>query len=470
VSGDHSLKRSLLQGVAEAGIELCWLYAAALFFFRVGDLSPFPALGALLPFLAAVVPRAIARGRGWRIYQVAFLYLAALVLAVLASIYAFGRWNGNLPITDPHWIGRVIRAASGDTLIILTLLLFCLAFWWSGLAFARRSPSGDAVTRRFDLGAAVFAAVVLLGVAVHRTSRELHLLIPSFFLFSILALAVARSRGSGRRSFGTGSRGAGIFVSFALAGIVLGLAILPLLRVLQDAAQKGYVAVHGAAMSIWPFVVALLRFLFGLLIPRSSAPENALPNQQAPRLTEELSHHGPGLFGLIFTWTMIGLSGVAAVVFLGYLLLRLLRFLGSRSPGGREKRDGLRLGLLIYAIISAARALLRMLLRVVHREPPRRGKGMEAFLFLTRWGRRSGARRLERETPLQYGRRLAQRFPELALPIAGIVESFDEEFYGASLLPSDRDAELERCRRQLTRLSLWLKRTRWRVSPRWEES
>ena len=52
------------------------------------------------------------------------------------------------------------------------------------------------------------------------------------------------------------------------------------------------------------------------------------------------------------------------------------------------------------------------------------------YAGLLRWGRRSGVPAAASETPLEYGGRLAQRFPQLQTEIEIIIEAFNREIYG----------------------------------------
>jgi len=448
-----------LQSIAAAGLELCWIYSVTALFFLINDFPPFPAAGALLLFLSAVVPGAIARGRGWRVYVVGLLYAVAFALSLLYSFYAFGRWNGGLPPTDLRWIGRAIGAvATGDAVTVVSLLAFSLAFFWSGIAFFRRSRSGDALTRRFDLGASAFGAVVFIEWVVNRIVPGIHLLMLSFFLFSVQAIAMARSHGTGRRSYAAGFRVASLTFTLGPAVLILGLALLPLLPFFQKAARAGYTALHAAVGSVWPFVLAILRFLFGMWAP-SHVRADSIPGQRdaLPMIRHVAARH-PSLLEVVLMWVIFGLAGAAALFLVGYLIRQLVRFLSSRTPAQPVSITWFPLRRILRWLVRGLRRLRSGLRRLLRYRFVRHSTAAEAFAFLSRWGDRSGSRRRPAETPLHYARRLVLQFPELADPIKTIVEDFDESFYGGRGAGETGSQELERSCRALGNPRLWFRR------------
>ena len=58
------------------------------------------------------------------------------------------------------------------------------------------------------------------------------------------------------------------------------------------------------------------------------------------------------------------------------------------------------------------------------------------YAGLLRWGRRSGLPAVASETPVEYGARLKQWFPQLKTEIEMIIEAFNRELYGQ--IPPDK--------------------------------
>jgi hypothetical protein len=448
-------------------MELCWLYAATIFFYRINNLPVFPVQGAVVLFAAAVLPGTIVRGRGWAVYQVGLLYMAFALPALLIAVHAFGRWTGpGQPLTDPTWIRTFLRAAAGgDWIVIILVLVSCGMFWWSGIGFYRRSPSGGAVTRRFDLGIGILSAIVLLGAAVRVSFPELIPLMISFFLFGLLAIGIARTGGNGSRFFTAGHQGIGIAFSLGLALTILGLALLPLLPLFKQAARVGYAVVRGIAGWLKPLLVAILRFLFGYYAKR---PVEQPPPLRAPQEIQQLesSFVIPPLLELILKWVAIVVFAAVLAFFTGFALWRLFLFLTSRTRGGRttpERPLGKRLLQWLRLLASALARALARLFRWLRRGFLGRISAERAFALLTKWGARSGVFRRVGETPLEYGRRLRARFLELDAAIATIVDSFNEAFYGRR--PPQAVDALKRSCRILGAPRYWPARLRSRLNP-----
>ncbi len=457
---------AFLQLLAAGGMELCRLYALVDLLFRLNGLPPFPLRWAVLLFVTAVMPGIVARGRGWRVYLVGLLHLAALLPAAVIVARAFGRWAGaDRAPAGLRWIAAAAAASGfGDWIALVAVLAGGLAFWWSGIGFNRRSPSGDVLTRRFDLGIGVLAAVVFIGWVTRQAGPALPLLIPSYFLFAVLAISLARGNGTGSRSYPIGLRGVGVSFSFGLAAVILGLATLPLLPLLQDAARAGYAALRIAAVSAWPVLLSIIHFLLRLLT--RTQPDQTVPPDKARDIPPSgRSLPELGLLGIILKWIMIGVLGAVVLFIIGCLVWQIVLFLGSRTPGGRGKEDRLSPALLLRRLIAGLAALLAALAGVLRRGVLRQPDAVEAFARLCRWGGRSGARRGTGETPLEYGRRLDRLFPELAAPIDTIVETFNRQFYG--VLPPDPGTlrDLGRHCRALGGLRHWRARIGRRLRP-----
>ncbi len=212
-----------LQAIASAGMELSWLYAVFALLSELLGLPLFPPSVAAALFVASIAGAAITRGRGWRRYTVAAVYAGLLLPAVLVAPTALAPWlEPGHTLAD---LAFVLSAAStADPAAWMTpvvLLAGCVAFWWSGLALSRRAVSGAVASARFDIGICVLGFAVAIGWAAGTTGSAMRRLIPAFFLFGVLAVALTRANGTGTRSFPVGFRGAGIASSFALVVSIL---------------------------------------------------------------------------------------------------------------------------------------------------------------------------------------------------------------------------------------------------------
>jgi hypothetical protein len=222
-----------LQAIASTGMELSWLYAVFSLLSLILGLPLFPPGLALALFIVAVVPTSITRGRGWRRYTVGAAYLALLLPAALVAVVSLRPWiETGHPFADLRWIPPTKAMEEvGAWVTPASLATGCIAFWWSGFSFSRRPTSAAAVTRRFETGVASLCAVVIIGWAAGATGTPLRLLIASFFLFAILAVALARGTGGGDAAAGGAPRGAGRLLRRAI-GCRVRVAVRPRLPAL----------------------------------------------------------------------------------------------------------------------------------------------------------------------------------------------------------------------------------------------
>ncbi len=449
-----------LRMAAAGAMELTWLYAAAAFIFDVNGLARFPLGGAALIFSLASVLGVVLAGRGLRVVHVIAAHVAGFLLTASAALHAFGRWTEpGRPWTDPRWLAGLRRVSGLDEWATLILALACCAaFWASGVALARRPLSGARVSARFDIGLGVLCAIVSICWAAQVVSPAARLLVPSYFLFGILAMALARLGGDGSRAYSAGFAETGVALSFGVIAVLLAAAVIPLLPLLEAAAQAGYGVLRTAAVFVWPWVLALLRFLFSFWAPRPAepAPPPQLSDSFLRALEERATRSGP--MQVVLMWMMVALVCGAAAVVAGWALWRLALFLLSRTPGSPRRRASS-----WAALLRRLRAILAALLGLLRRRTA--AAGVTAFARLDRWGRRSGVGRQRGETPLEYARRLSRCFPAVAAEIESTVQAFAGELYGGRVLNRRETLELRRWRRSLASPRHWPARLRKRLAP-----
>jgi hypothetical protein len=385
---------------------------------------------------------------------------AALVLpALLLAALALSPW-----IQPGHRLAElafVVAAPSTPDpaawVTPLVLLSACSAFWWSGFSLSRRDASGAAVGRRFDAGLLALAVVVAAGWAAGTLARSVALLVPAFFLFGVLALAMARGKGSGTRTFPQGFRGAGLVSSFVLAFGILVIAASMLLPLFRQAARSGYAALRSAASSLWPLLLAFLGWLSRLWTPRTGDYEDPLGIRQE-RLAGRTPMEGGPLSQILY-WLLAGLIVAGALFLTARLAWKLLRFLGSRSERTERPAGSKRLSHLLRSYTAAVLGLLRRFLG----KPVRHAPAAEAFARLSRWGGRSGVARLPSETPLEYSRRLGEIYPDLEDPAGTIADCLNQELYAGIAADAKQRLVIHRAAASLRRPSHWLARVRRRL-------
>ena len=134
-------------------------------------------------------------------------------------------------------------------------------------------------------------------------------------------------------------------------------------------------------------------------------------------------------------WALFGAIGLIALGLCGYLIYLLVRrFLNRTTPDkSRQPLMTLLTGLLamIGAIFQLVCNGLLFLLKGID-------SAAAVYAGMLRWGRRSGLPAVASETPVEYGERLKQWFPQLRTEIETIIEAFNREIYGQ--MPPDKRA------------------------------
>ena len=426
--------RDFLLSVSAGAIELTWLYAWALFITIPLLHRPFPLPEAMGIFALSAILTLVVRGRGWRVIMILGLHLLGLLLAaskaihiLLYSGHPFGTrwwlWEGLHDLTDPlAWICHVV------------ILLLVIAFWIGGVTFARRAVDYPAICARFDTGVMAFFGLLMIkflvllkgGPDMWGITPEL-LLFP-LFLFGLLAIAMARNRGTARRDFLAGYHAMGTILSVTVVVLAFATGVVLLaLPYLSAAADRGYVLLKGAAAPLGPLCVKIIRFLFGhqavrldTAVSSSEGTGGVMPSVAAEGRWGEIVE-------TIATWGVLILAGAAAVLVVVLGLRLLFHWLFSRTGKtgegeiswhviARRLRD-------MWVVICRCRDRIAAMVRGC-------GNAVDLYRGLCRWGRHSGVPHRHYETPREYGRRLIRRFPRLEEEIVTIAEAFNSEVYG----------------------------------------
>jgi hypothetical protein len=395
-------------------MELCWLYACVTFLMISIVQRPFPLLEAIGTFLLAAALGRVVRGMGLRVISILGLHIIGFLLAASRIVYIFN--YRAYPYFGKEWLLEFSGKARDplEWLILVIILIFALVFWLAGVALSRRSTAYLSICIRFDYGVTAFFCLFILkslllvkgGIEVRDPAPAL-LLFP-FFIFSLLAIGLARNRGSTRRHFLAGYRGVGILLSFT--AVVLAFAaglVLFFMTYLSAAAEAGHRVLKSAAGPLIHILERVLLFLFGNL-PQEELFFPATGQGEAEYITLGESSWssepvqkilGGGVLGLVLLMGLF-LCAVGAWYLLRWLLSRTSKAdLGMGFKWAVRRWTGCRDEVRLY------RALLM-------------------------WGHRSGLPHLFSETPAEYGSRLKTQFPSLTGEIEGIVEAFNLVVYG----------------------------------------
>ena len=118
---------------------------------------------------------------------------------------------------------------------------------------------------------------------------------------------------------------------------------------------------------------------------------------------------------------MLALGITVACLALWYLI----RWLFIKRYGADEKRQQVNLSLWWIRLKTFLLACYEWVLRTGAKR-----SALDFYAALRRWGRYSGIPQVSNETPMEYGVRLATRFPQLKSDIMLIIEMLQWEVYG----------------------------------------
>jgi hypothetical protein len=452
---------------SRAGMEFCWIYAWVVFVMHPILKRPFPLPEGLAIFALAGILTAACRGRGWRVIYLLLLHVACLAFFALRSVHLL--WYGSDAFLSRSWAADFFGRSLGfvEWLILAVFLGCVLAFWAGGVRLVLRRVSYLAVCNRFDLGFAMFFGLLIVRLVmrvqhgIQPAENLSEFMIYPFFVFALLAIALARNQSGGRKDFLAGYRGIGLLMSFSAAVLFLGTGLVLLfLPYLQLASAAGYEALKFAGRPLVPIIIAVLRFLLmrGQSRPGGSGDPSAEGGFAGATIGE--SGEGMAFFLKICLWGLWGVLILAMVLFLCFGARILLRWLFSRTAATRERSDRNHLTRWIRRWIGFLVGLYGRLFKPG--SPP---GSIQLYSALLRWGCHSGVAADPSETPLEYGWRLKRQFRPLAEEIDTIVAVFNRQVYGQRFpdRPQLNDARLGL--RRMQRPALWLSRLKRRMMP-----
>jgi hypothetical protein len=463
--------------LAHGGMELSWLYAWATFLMTSIVHRPFPLPEAIGTYVLATALTLVVRAMGLRVIPVLGLQILGFLLAASRIIHTF-----DYRAYSYFWKGWLVEFLSRtrdplEWLILVILFIFVLFFWLGGVTLARRSTAHFTICSRFDLGVAAFFSLLLLklllllnpGVEVGDPAPEL-LLFP-FFIFSLLAIGLARNTSSAGKDFLSGYRGIGVLVSFTVVVLVFlaGLVLL-FMPYLSAAAEAGYGVFKSAAGPLSPILVRVLRFLF-LGSQQWKEPSNSKLDwgKEAKFTSPGESSWWSELVERVLGWGLLGLAVLMGFVFCALGTWYLLRWLFPTTSKKERKHIHWQLALLWAQSLWAA---LDMGLQRALQWLKGYRDAVQIYRALLKWGRRSGLPHFLSETAVEYGSRLRMQFPSLTGEIGLIVEAFNLAVYGEVAIDDDQMTPAKLSWRRLrsprywpARMKSWFVQANERISP-----
>jgi hypothetical protein len=465
-----SKDRGRLLFLAHGGMELTWIYAWTAFLMTSLVHRPFPLPEAIGTSLLAAALTLVVRGMGLRVILVLGLQVLGFLLAASRIVYAY--YYRAYPYFGQAWLSEFLSRTrdSLEWCILVTILIFALIFWVGGVTWARRRPLYLTICARFDLGVAAFFCLLLVkflllikgGIEVRDPTPEL-LLFP-FFIFSLLAIGLARNRSSAHRDFLAGYRGIGVLASFTIVVLAFGAGLVLLfMPYLSAAAEVGYGVLKSAAGPLSPILVRVLRFLFFRAQRRRDAASSLLGGDEEELIPSGESSWWSDLVGRVLGWGILGFGVMIGLILCALGTWYLLRWLFSRTPKG--ERGHIQWMAMLWWAQRLWEALVLGGQRAVQRLRGYRN-ALELYRALLKWGRRSGLPHLPSETPYEYGSRLGKQFPSLTGEIGRIVKAFNLVAYGEVVLDDNRMSLVKLSWRRLRSPRYWPARLKsWFLQP-----
>ena len=430
--------KGFLIGLSSGCMELSWLYAWAIFIMTSVFHRPFPLPEAVCTFGLAAALTSFSFGRGWRIIQILGLQVLGFILVSLRIVYVFNDWSYSF--INPNWVIECFHISRTplEWFMLILILFWTLLFWIGGLTLARRSTAYLTTCARFDLGVSFLFLLLLTkfllqvkgGIQIQDPLSEL-LLFP-FFLFSLLAIGLARNKSQVQREFLSGYGGIGVMLSFTVTVLLLGTGVTLLsLPYLTLAAKAGYGILKSTAEPLVPILVTVIRFLYFRNKFRTDDSSASSKESKLDAVPSVETGWWTDIFGEYVRFGFLCVVGLVLLVLSGVIVFYLLRWLFSRTPTSSEKQGQ---GNLLSFLVTRLREFLHLFWGlVVHRGKRKRGP-RQFYTALLKWGRHSGLPHFSNETPIEYRRRLERRFPVVKEEIGSIIEVFNQEVYGETVV------------------------------------
>jgi hypothetical protein len=393
--------RGILLFLAHGGMELAWLYAWATFLMSSIVHRPFPLPEAIGAYLLAAALTLVVRGTGFRVISVLGLQILGFLLTASRIVYTMNYQA--YPYLGKGWLVEFFGRARDplEWLTLVIILIFALFFWLGGVTLARRSPAYLTICSRFDLGVAAFFCLLLVkllllvkgGIEVREPAPEL-LLFP-FFIFSLLAIGLARNRSSTPRDFLAGYRGVGVLASFTVVVLAFGTGLVLLfMPYLIAAAEAGYGVLRSAAGPLSPILVRVLRFLFFGARMRQEPSSSSPGGDEMEFISSGESSWWSELAARVLGWGFLGVGVLMGLIICVLGTWYLLRWLFSRTS--KKERQPIHWQLLLWWAQRLWAALGMGLQRAVEKLKGYR-EVVQLYRALLTWGRRSGLPHLLRK-------------------------------------------------------------------------
>ena len=345
---------------------------------------------------------------------------------------------------------------SGKDWFCLSLLIFSVVItWFRGITVSRKPITHQTTLNRFEGGILIIGSIFFLRFGMGFEYVHAVPLVTGYFLFGMIALAVAVSQSRSGTFTGKPGQTRVYLAVFGITVFILTFSIMFLFfPIAGSSTEKVFTLFSKSVSPLKPYLIAIIRFVFTIGFPvRASAPSSTVSSTVESTIPVE----SPLWFLIIerlITWGIIFLVSVTTILITGYLLYKLTLFLFSPS---KSNKDSLSFKAFTKILLNRLRYLCHtftdfIFKRTVRREPRKKAQlpqSLVSFSVLCSWGTKAGVPRLPSETPAEYAARLRNLTEKLNPVIATITEKVQTEVYGGILMSNDESLVLKKAARKL---------------------
>ena len=338
-------------------MEITWRYAWAFFLTLLILNRPFPLPESLAVFTMASLVTLLAGHKNWRLYQSLSLHIAGFTIAWLLSTYRF--FYRHMPLFNISWMADWFKQLQELQQWLIQLLVFaCLLLFWLGArAMVKRQNTYFPVCLQFDKGLGALFLLLLIKFMVQEKGGILledpvtRYLLFAFFTFSLIAISLSRNQSDVQKAFRPGYHSIGIVLGFVsivlISSAVLAVLLLPYLTLMADSAQS---VLKETAAPMGPVIENWIRFIFSIGRHRRDSKLFGTSDSIGDQLYPDSEIGWSQGLG----WILLGLIGLIALGFCGYLIYLLVRWLLKRNTIDKSKQPSM---ILIYRLLSMIGAI-----------------------------------------------------------------------------------------------------------------
>ena len=457
-------KKTLLY-ISTGMMEVTWLYALASILFLILYYPLFPIWAAILAFFVPVIITSALKGRGRRIIEHVLLHLLFYLSILLFTIYFYGNWPE--PFWNFTWLEMILNQQYGAVsgFAYLLVLIWFSFLWINGYKLANRSCDYFIVTSRFDLGmVALILTFIILG-SINLSFPRAEILIIYYFLFSMLAIALAQNLRSSPTKHPSSISETGLLIPFILTVLLIGSWVfLFFLPQLTSAAQTGYQILKIVSRPIGNLLLKLLTLLFGFQNPALEVGPTYSGEAGLPMAENVEPSWWAKLMQWLITWGGIIFLILFALFLIGWLAWSLWKWFSTRTELDTEKKGFWEeLWLWLRYIFSEGKRLLTKFFNQIITAKRKPENISLLFQKLCRWGQYSGIPRKKSKTPAEYGKQLAFFFPDSQQDIRLIIDGFNEVIYGKRDLSKEQLDQVKKAWRRISSPTKWFLRLQVKI-------